>query len=220
MNNLNLPLTEGKYDPFIFKAIFLAGAPGSGKSTIVDKLHLEAYGLKLCDTDQTLGYLHRMHKVSTIRDEDIEPAYKYAYPIQSRRTTMWVKNYLGLIINGTGRNSALVAGIKNQLEEVGYNTFMIYVDVEKDTALERIGARPKIQGSLTDTNRKVTLDYFYPAFDAVKNNLPIYKTMFQNDFAYVDNDREGNIFHLAAGAKKVRQFLTKPMNQIAKDQLG
>ena len=38
---------EGVNDPAIFKAIFLAGGPGSGKSFIVGKTGLTSLGLKL-----------------------------------------------------------------------------------------------------------------------------------------------------------------------------
>ena len=38
---------EGVNDPAIFKAIFLAGGPGSGKSFIVGKTGLTSLGLSL-----------------------------------------------------------------------------------------------------------------------------------------------------------------------------
>ena len=44
-------LTEGVYDQGIFKAVFLMGGLGSGKSTVVDKLALPTLGLKLVNTD-------------------------------------------------------------------------------------------------------------------------------------------------------------------------
>jgi hypothetical protein len=40
-------LNEGVNDPAIFKAIFLAGGPGSGKSFIVGKTALQPMGFKL-----------------------------------------------------------------------------------------------------------------------------------------------------------------------------
>jgi len=43
-------ITEGIYDPSIFKAFFLAGGPGSGKS-FVSKSALGGMGLKVIDSD-------------------------------------------------------------------------------------------------------------------------------------------------------------------------
>tara|TARA_X000001036_G_scaffold433576_1_gene471458 strand:+ start:1973 stop:2182 length:210 start_codon:yes stop_codon:yes gene_type:complete len=45
------PLEEGINDPGIFKAVFLAGGPGSGKSFIVGQTGLQSFGLKLINSD-------------------------------------------------------------------------------------------------------------------------------------------------------------------------
>lgn len=44
-------LNEGVNDPAIFKAIFLAGGPGSGKSFIVGKTGLTSMGYKVVNSD-------------------------------------------------------------------------------------------------------------------------------------------------------------------------
>ena len=46
-------ITEGVYDPSIFKAFFLAGGPGSGKSWVASRT-LEGSGMKVINTD--LGF--------------------------------------------------------------------------------------------------------------------------------------------------------------------
>jgi adenylylsulfate kinase-like enzyme len=38
ITELIAPVEEGVYDPHIFKAVFMAGSPGAGKSTIANKL--------------------------------------------------------------------------------------------------------------------------------------------------------------------------------------
>jgi adenylate kinase family enzyme len=54
-------LNEGVRDPGIFKAIFLAGGPGSGKSYVAqqlfgipEKVNVSTYGLKMVNQDQEL----------------------------------------------------------------------------------------------------------------------------------------------------------------------
>ena len=44
-------LKEGVYDPHIFKAVFLAGGPGSGKSFVVGRT-LGGTGLKIINSDE------------------------------------------------------------------------------------------------------------------------------------------------------------------------
>ena len=49
-------LQEGVYDPNIFKAFFLAGGPGSGKSFVVRKT-TGGLGLKIVNSDNTFEKL-------------------------------------------------------------------------------------------------------------------------------------------------------------------
>ena len=57
-------LTEGVYDKGIFKAVFLAGGPGSGKSYVAkqlfgipDKYNVSVTGMKMINQDKELKYL-------------------------------------------------------------------------------------------------------------------------------------------------------------------
>ena len=47
----HIGLYEGINDPSIFKAVFLAGGPGSGKSFVVGKTSLKALGFRLINSD-------------------------------------------------------------------------------------------------------------------------------------------------------------------------
>ena len=51
MKSFKTFLNEGVNDPAIFKAIFLAGGPGSGKSFIVGKTGLTSMGYKVVNSD-------------------------------------------------------------------------------------------------------------------------------------------------------------------------
>jgi hypothetical protein len=44
-------INEGVNDPAIFKAVFLAGGPGSGKSFIVGKTGLGSFGFRVVNSD-------------------------------------------------------------------------------------------------------------------------------------------------------------------------
>ena len=45
-------LLEGRNDPAIFKAIFLAGGPASGKSTAIRKSGITGLGYRIVNSDQ------------------------------------------------------------------------------------------------------------------------------------------------------------------------
>ena len=50
VNSFSVQLNEGLYDPCIFKAFFLAGGPGSGKSFVTSSV-FAGTGLKLVNSD-------------------------------------------------------------------------------------------------------------------------------------------------------------------------
>ena len=68
-------VTEGVNDPGIFKAVFLAGGPGSGKTFvggglfgIPDKVNVSAYGLKMVNQDTELEMFLKKYFGSTDLD--------------------------------------------------------------------------------------------------------------------------------------------------------
>ena len=54
---INQPLEEGPNDPHIFKAVFMAGGPGSGKSYVARKM-LGSSGLKSVNSDEIYEYIN------------------------------------------------------------------------------------------------------------------------------------------------------------------
>ncbi|SVB23092.1 uncharacterized protein METZ01_LOCUS175946, partial [marine metagenome] len=72
---LNRSIREGVNDPGIFKAVFLAGGPGSGKSYVAgglfgipDKVNVSAYGLKMVNQDTELERFLKKYFDSTDLD--------------------------------------------------------------------------------------------------------------------------------------------------------
>ena len=55
-----ITLEEGIYDPGIFKAVFMAGTPGGGKTTVANKLGLKALGLRFINSD--IAFKHSLIK--------------------------------------------------------------------------------------------------------------------------------------------------------------
>ena len=56
VDDLLLDLNEGVYDPNIFKAFFLAGGPGSGKSYITGRTIPRSLGLKVVNSDDIFEF--------------------------------------------------------------------------------------------------------------------------------------------------------------------
>ncbi len=144
---LNQVLAEGVYDPNIFKAIFVVGSPGSGKSYVVKRLGLEGYGLKLVDSD--VAFVHMLKKVTntlkldTIPNDVKDPIRTNALDITDRIGMKYAEGRLGLIISGTAADIEKVKSKRDQLVELGYDTYILFVNTDLETALARNAKRER-----------------------------------------------------------------------------
>ena len=101
-------LQEGVYDPNIFKAFFLAGGPGSGKSFVVRKT-TGGTGLKSVNSDDAFELLLKRAGLSLkMPPEETEPREvqrQRAKEITKARQANYLEGRLGLVIDGTGKNA-------------------------------------------------------------------------------------------------------------------
>jgi adenylate kinase family enzyme len=193
----------------------VCGSPGSGKTTIERNLGLEARGLKLLNADNTMLRLKNIRPNMDNRD------YPHAGETTEKRFNVWRNDYLGLILNTTGRNLNVISRLNEKLKASYYNTFMLFVDVDQKVARDRILSRYISATTPEDKNRQVDMDYFESAYSSVKNNLKQYEAMFgPNNFALVRNDD----FNLLApdfeiARKKLNKFLMTPASSEAQSIL-
>ena len=116
------------------KLIFITGAPGSGKSYILNQLSLTGFttvniddvyeklikssGLEL---DQTKYSSDDLSKVGTLMS--------VARKITTDKLDTLLNNKKNIIIDGTGGSSKEIQLTKQKVEEIGYKTFMISIYV-------------------------------------------------------------------------------------------
>ena len=87
VDELLLDLNEGVYDPNIFKAIFLAGGPGSGKSYIAGRT-IRGGGLRIVNSDSALEALLKKANLS-LKMPDSQAAQRD--PIRDKAKTFFIK---------------------------------------------------------------------------------------------------------------------------------
>lgn len=206
-------LIEGRYDTFVFKCIFVVGPPGSGKNYLINQFGLMHRGMKMVDIDEALMRLRLLKSGKNIN-------YDYATPVITKRLNMWSQNYLGLIINTTGRSASTIINLDKQLKSHFYDTSMIYVNVDRDVARHRITQRPGTSKDITDKNRVVDLDYFESTYDEVSNNYEVYKTLFDKNLITINNnlsyDDINYKIQIENARKKLNKFLFSEVNPQAR----
>ena len=178
-------LQEGVYDPNIFKAIFLAGGPGSGKSYVVRRT-TGGLGMKIVNSDDIY---EKMLKDAGLEatPEDIFSDEGQAIRVRAKATTKrmqgnFLQGRLGLIIDGTGKDfdkiAKQVAGLKN----LGYDCHMIFVNTSLDTAQERNRMR----------SRTLPEDEVTKMWNGVQQNIGKFQRLFgASSMIIVDNNDAG-----------------------------
>ena len=133
-------LDEGPHDPHIFKAIFLSGGPGSGKSYVARQI-LQGYGLKFVNSDDIYEYLANkndldMSDPSQIISKQGQEIRGKAKDITNNKKGSHLRGRLGMVIDGTGKNLITVSKQVIGLRAIGYDcmmynmidcTFLIYL---------------------------------------------------------------------------------------------
>tara|TARA_B100000959_G_scaffold285405_1_gene360052 strand:- start:2011 stop:5121 length:3111 start_codon:yes stop_codon:yes gene_type:complete len=213
MKDFKTYLQEGVYDPGIFKAFFLAGGPGSGKS-FVGSATFGGTGLKLVNSDvhfertlKKMGYDLKMPDSEAYFRDIIRNRSK---AVAGTQLDSYIKGRLGLVMDATGRDYDLVARQKALLQTLGYDCYMIFVNSSLDVALERNKTRQRVVPEL------ITIK----SWKGVQANIGKYQRLFgASNFTIIDNnDSEKELVTLTlrqASSVVRRQMNTRPMNQMA-----
>ena len=194
-------LQEGLYDPNIFKAFFLAGGPGSGKSYVAIK-STGGTGHKMVNSDPAFEHLLKKAglslKMPPEEFERKEVVRGKAKAVTAKQRANYLEGRLGLIIDGTGKDADKILYQKNMLDELGYDTYMIYVNTSVDVALKRNADRAR---SLPEAD-------VVKMWKAVQNNIGQFSSMFRGNLIVVDNNDAGEDI-LNGIYKRVKSMLRK-----------
>lgn len=174
-------LEEGPNDPAIFKAIFLAGGPGSGKTFITGRTALHTLGFKNINSDT--AYEKAMTAAGLEMDgETIMSAQGQAIRDNAKNLTQrqmdgYVKGRLGLTIDGTGRDFSKIAKLVNEARSAGYDVAMMYINTDLETALARNSSRA----------RQLPDEKVERMWKDVQSNIGKFQRLFKENFIVIDN---------------------------------
>ena len=182
MNNSEfLQIDEGVNDPAIFKAVFLAGGPGSGKSFIVGKTGLTALGFKVINSDDAFEAALKKAGLEMSPDNIFSPKgqeiRKSTSALTVKKMGLAIKGRLGLVVDGTGKDFNKIKTQANDLKRLGYEVAMIFVNTDKETAMDRNRARP----------RKLPDKMVAKAWADVQKNIGAFQGIFKTRMYIVDN---------------------------------
>lgn len=227
-------LVEGVYDPGILKAVFLAGGPGSGKSAVVDTIFnippetksLTTSGLKIVNSDSSFEYLlkkagHSLDLGSlddetfqSITSDDPNSIRSRAKQIMLKQFEQYKDGRLGVIIDGTGDDYTKISKQKKELEKLGYDCYMVFVNTSLEVAQQRNAFRA----------RKLPRKIVDSIWKDVQKNMGKFQSTFKQNFTIIDNSEDlrsktkpGKLNLAPFILKATARFISKPIkNPIGK----
>lgn len=222
-------ITEGVDDPGIFKCVFLAGGPGSGKGYVGREVFgvndigkFAPSGLKVVNSDNAFEAELKKNGINPkdlakiekedpelwdkIQGNSPESIRNVAKGITASQKKFYEAGRLGMVIDGTGHDYDKIAKLKDHAEELGYDCFMVFVN----TSLE-VAKQNNLQRS-----RTVPEALLMKSWKACQENMGKFQQLFGSmHFRIVDNSTRG--VKPVDVAKAANSFLMKPItNPIAK----
>jgi predicted kinase len=215
-------ISEGVYDPGILKAFFMAGGPGSGKSYVATELFdfpkgavssvSYATGLKLVNNDNAfekalkdagydVGELAKYAKDPEVWAE-VMNVRDHAKNLTKKMQTNYMNQRLGQVIDGTGKDYNKIERQRKIYQDLGYDTYMVFVNTSLEVALERNRMR----------ERKLGDDMVRLMWQEVQDNMGKFQRLFgPSRMLIVDNSSYNNkeIIHLSE--KEIEKHLKTPI---------
>ena len=216
MKSLFEILKESTQSP---KAIILAGAPGAGKGYVLKGLNLS--NLKTLNLDNQF--------VKMLKDAGVSLDFKNASP-EDRSTSAkfmaasntafkqemedTLSNRESFILDGTAASLGNTKSLKERLEDIGYDVFMLYVYTDLERSLKQNQERfEKSKGE----DRSLLPGIVVKTWESVTKNYSPYKEMFGENFVSVSNTlNDGSLKDLEL---IIKQYLSpyKAKDTIVKD---
>ena len=207
-------LNEGVYDKGIFKAFFLAGGPGSGKS-FVTQAAFAGIGLKVVNSD-TIFERELLKANMSLKMPDEEAYFRDKIRAKAKLTAgsqldAYVNGRLGLVIDATGRDKSVIGRQYSMLKAIGYDCYMIFVNTSLDVALIRNKLRPRSVPEYLVKN----------SWNKVQANIGSFQNIFSpTNILIVDNNRSEKELvtnTITTASRYIRRQISKaPNNYLAK----
>lgn len=215
-------INEGVYDPGILKAFFMAGGPGSGKSYVATEIFdfpkgaissvSYATGLKLVNNDNAFekalkdagysaGELAKYAKDPEVW-ADVMQLRDKAKGLTKKMQQNYINQRLGQVIDGTGKDYDKIARMRKTYQDLGYDTYMVFVNTSKEVALERNRQR----------ERKLDDSMVEEMWQEVQNNMGKFQRLFgAGKMLIVDNSSYNNKDIIALTEKEIEKHLGTPI---------
>lgn len=197
-----LLINESIEDKGILKSCFMAGQPGSGKSFVVSKIKSGSIEPRIVNTDKFTEFIANYLNIDV---NDIGSNWKQmgskAKKLTSSQLALYINSLLPLWIDGTSSNPSSVFRRQGVLKSIGYDTAMVWVNTDLETAIKRNKER----------DRTVDEDFLIKVHKKISKVKDYYKSEFKYFYEVNNNEGELNNDAILKAYKKVSGFFNSPV---------
>jgi predicted kinase len=201
-------LSQQRKIPSGGKAIYTAGVPASGKTTLAREI-FGSQGFRSIDPDDIYRLLQKRGETADYQRPEVQD-------IKQRRLEKALELKQNIIIDTTGLDASRIASGKAQLEKLGYQTAMMFVQRDPEQAYHASIRRE------FSTGRSVDAEYIERVNQALNNNIRTYQTLFGPADFFLINTDQGQSWSIDFSRpiwnqlpertrKKIEVFLKKPL---------
>lgn len=137
----------------MFKALFLVGGPGSGKDVIIHEAVAERNAVEI-NFNKAYDFLSDKKKLS---EETKDHQYNA------------IRNRSALVINGASDDKDKITSIREELEELGYTSMMVFVTTTNEVSQNRNNQHSRVISEQIRNEKWVksqeNLNHFYDEFE-------------------------------------------------------
>jgi predicted kinase/nicotinamide mononucleotide adenylyltransferase len=137
----------------MFKALFLVGGPGSGKDVIIHEAVAERNAVEI-NSNKAYDFLSDKKKLS---EETKDHQYNA------------IRNRSALVINGASDDKDKITSIREELEELGYTSMMVFVTTTNEVSQNRNNQHSRVISEQIRNEKWVksqeNLNHFYDEFE-------------------------------------------------------
>lgn len=214
---INEILTESVNDKGIFKALFVGGGPGSGKSYVLTKITDGTISPKVVNTDDAYEGIAGMRgiDISTGNNKLVQKLItRDAKVLTKAKLTNYLNSMLPLVVDSTSNDKRTTLRRMRLLEDIGYDVGMVWVRTSLETSLKRAEER----------QRHVDPEFIKKTHEKSETTMAFFKSMLGNKFFIINND-EGELTDdvIIAAYKKAARFfkfkLENPVGIATRDKL-
>ncbi|AVH85182.1 hypothetical protein RsoM2USA_254 [Ralstonia phage RsoM2USA] len=197
-------LLEGIEDRGIFKSVFFAGTPGAGKTYVSKALSSGSISPRIVNTDIAFEFLSKHAGISIGQsfEQEKESFQNFfldkAKQITKEQLAQYINGMLPLFIDSTSSNIEALVARNGILESFGYDTAMVWINTDIETALKRAATR----------DRHVNEQFIRSVYALADANKKYYKAKFHTFLEVDNNDGELTDSAIQAAYRRMSSFFT------------